>query len=77
MQTVKGEVFLADIKKAYRWYTHTTPLILNLILDEDEWSTSCPGHFSPRTECQPPTESGGWSVPEPGWTFWRMEKSRA
>jgi len=57
MQTVKGEVFPADTMNAHTSYKSTTPLILSLILNADEWSTSCPGHFSPpRTECQPPNE---------------------
>jgi hypothetical protein len=42
----KGEVFPADTMKAYRRYKGTTALILNLILNGDEWSTSCLGHFS-------------------------------
>jgi hypothetical protein len=48
MQTVKGEVYPAGTMKAYRWYTGTTPLILNLIQNGDEQSTSRPGHFPPK-----------------------------
>ena len=48
MQTVKSEIYSADTMMACRWYTGTTPLILNLIQNGDEQSTSCPGHFPPK-----------------------------
>jgi hypothetical protein len=48
MQTVKGEVFPTDTMKAYRWYTGTTPLILNLTLNGVEWSTNMPWPLFPQ-----------------------------
>jgi hypothetical protein len=51
----------------------TAPLFLTSALNEGEWPTSRPGHFSPgKMPTVPTREEGGW-IPEPVWTLRNTE----
>jgi len=59
-----GKVVPVHAMKAYRGRRGIALLILNLLLDGDEWLTSHLGHFTPRKEPQYPLNirlGGTWS----------------
>jgi len=53
-------------------YLHS---FLTLTLDECEWSSSCPGCFTPKKKLPVPNEEEAcWDL-ELVWTLWKREKS--
>ena len=61
--------------ETYRGSRGIAPLILNLTLDGNNWSTSQTSSLSPRKENPVLVEyEAGWA-PETVWTFWGREKS--